>query len=357
MLLPGRHASVDADGYRYAFQGQERDDEVKGDGNSYNYKYRMHDPRLGRFFAVDHLFKEYPWNSPYAFSENFVIAGTEIEGLESGWVIDGSNLVEVDGPRMDAFSTVDEAEYAYYQGFTDAAEFYKEMERQNASMEFASRIPLVRDKNEGTITCNCSVCVANKARYHYLGGPNSIGGGIATGMAEMGGEIAIGAALAPLARGFALFKKSKLARAAAAKLDDVPLPEFIDEGIRLNPQGLAKPKVIPLNNASRKITSVDGLVNSSTKVSKEGSKVTRYDRVGSYEDAVREFNQIEGLKDVKKIETQYGTGYAGKLEDGSTISVRPSSKKTQNPTIQINPAGAGKGEKTVFRYNTPENGG
>jgi hypothetical protein len=31
--------------YRYGFNGQEKDDEVKGSGNSYNYTYRMHDPR------------------------------------------------------------------------------------------------------------------------------------------------------------------------------------------------------------------------------------------------------------------------------------------------------------------------
>ncbi|WP_338390349.1 polymorphic toxin type 47 domain-containing protein [Aureibacter tunicatorum] len=47
-----------------------------------NYKYRMHDPRIGRFFAVDPLTKDYPWNSPYAFSENRVIDGVELEGLE-----------------------------------------------------------------------------------------------------------------------------------------------------------------------------------------------------------------------------------------------------------------------------------
>ena len=48
-----------------------------------NYKYRMHDPRVGRFFAVDPLSRDYPWNSPYAFSENKVIAWLELEGLES----------------------------------------------------------------------------------------------------------------------------------------------------------------------------------------------------------------------------------------------------------------------------------
>jgi RHS repeat-associated protein len=68
--------------YRYGFQGQESDDEVKGEGNSVNYKYRMHDPRVGRFFATDPLENKYPANSPYAFSENNVIHAVELEGLE-----------------------------------------------------------------------------------------------------------------------------------------------------------------------------------------------------------------------------------------------------------------------------------
>jgi RHS repeat-associated protein len=68
--------------YRSGFQGQEEDDELKGDGNSVNYEFRMHDPRLGRFFAIDPLFKSFPHNSSYAFSENVVINAIELEGLE-----------------------------------------------------------------------------------------------------------------------------------------------------------------------------------------------------------------------------------------------------------------------------------
>ncbi|MGY5351350.1 RHS repeat domain-containing protein [Wenyingzhuangia sp. IMCC45533] len=79
MLVPNRHGGTD---YRYGFQGQEKDNEVKGEGNSLNYKYRMHDTRVGRFFAVDPLAAEYPHNSPYAFSENRVMDGIELEGLE-----------------------------------------------------------------------------------------------------------------------------------------------------------------------------------------------------------------------------------------------------------------------------------
>jgi hypothetical protein len=65
------------------------DNEVKGTGNSINYKFRMHslsrfygNPRVGRFFAVDPLAPKYPHNSPYAFSENRLIDGVELEGLE-----------------------------------------------------------------------------------------------------------------------------------------------------------------------------------------------------------------------------------------------------------------------------------
>ena len=71
MLVPNRHGSSNS--YRYGFQGQEKDDELKGEGNSLNYTFRMHDPRVGRFLSLDPLAPQYPHNSPYAFSDNRVI--------------------------------------------------------------------------------------------------------------------------------------------------------------------------------------------------------------------------------------------------------------------------------------------
>lgn len=44
--------------------------------------FRMHDPRVGRFFSVDPLSPEYPWYSPYQFAGNKVIAFRELEGAE-----------------------------------------------------------------------------------------------------------------------------------------------------------------------------------------------------------------------------------------------------------------------------------
>ena len=54
----------------------------KGEGNSVNFKFRMHDPRVGRFLSLDPLAPKYPHNSPYVFAENRVIDGVELEGLE-----------------------------------------------------------------------------------------------------------------------------------------------------------------------------------------------------------------------------------------------------------------------------------
>ncbi len=80
MLLPNRHGN--SSDYRYGFQGQEMDNEIKGEGNSLNYKFRMHDPRINRFFATDPLQHRYSYNSPYAFAENKLIMFPELEGLE-----------------------------------------------------------------------------------------------------------------------------------------------------------------------------------------------------------------------------------------------------------------------------------
>jgi RHS repeat-associated protein len=79
--------SCDTDGafaanYRFGFNGQQKDDEVAGKGNSVDFKFRGYDPRLGRFRSVDPLANSYPWNSTYAFAENSPIMGIDLEGKE-----------------------------------------------------------------------------------------------------------------------------------------------------------------------------------------------------------------------------------------------------------------------------------
>ena len=79
MLLTGRSWEAGS-GYRFGFQNQELDNELWE--GAVNYKFRMEDPRLGRFFSIDPISSTYPFNSPYAFSENRLIDCRELEGLE-----------------------------------------------------------------------------------------------------------------------------------------------------------------------------------------------------------------------------------------------------------------------------------
>lgn len=41
-LVPNRHGSSGS--YRYGFNGKEKDDEIKGEGNSIDFGSRMYDP-------------------------------------------------------------------------------------------------------------------------------------------------------------------------------------------------------------------------------------------------------------------------------------------------------------------------
>ncbi len=83
MLMPERkYQASSASSYRYGFNGKENDNELKGEGNQQDYGLRIYDARLGRFLSVDPLSEEYPWNSSYAFAENDVVRGIDIEGAE-----------------------------------------------------------------------------------------------------------------------------------------------------------------------------------------------------------------------------------------------------------------------------------
>lgn len=74
----------------WKFQGQELSEDLEL--NMYEFKYRMHDPSIGRFIQVDPLAEDYVYNSTYAFSENRVIDSYEREGLERFFAADGSQI-------------------------------------------------------------------------------------------------------------------------------------------------------------------------------------------------------------------------------------------------------------------------
>jgi RHS repeat-associated protein len=88
---------------KLTFQGQEEQDEH--DLGWYQFKWRMHSPEIGRFMTIDPIAEDYYYNSTYAFSENKLIDGIEMEGLERWKTVGDKNGVQVSWiPASDHFN-------------------------------------------------------------------------------------------------------------------------------------------------------------------------------------------------------------------------------------------------------------
>jgi len=83
----GYNGNVSPDGnslaQKWKFEGQELNEDLGLD--VYEWKYRIHDPAIGRFWQVDPLTEDYEWMTTYQFSSNQPIHAPELEGLESGY--------------------------------------------------------------------------------------------------------------------------------------------------------------------------------------------------------------------------------------------------------------------------------
>jgi RHS repeat-associated protein len=92
MLQPGR--VYNSPEYRYGFNGMEKDDEIKGDGNSYTTHFRQYDPRLARWLSVDPKTQELPSYGPYISMRNNPIFNIDPLGdLDSPYfTVDGDFL-------------------------------------------------------------------------------------------------------------------------------------------------------------------------------------------------------------------------------------------------------------------------
>ncbi len=79
MVMPGRKYEPTS-GYRYGFNGKEKDNEVKGENNQLDFGNRVYDPRLGHWLSVDPEAKRYPGYSPYNYALNTPISAVDPDG-------------------------------------------------------------------------------------------------------------------------------------------------------------------------------------------------------------------------------------------------------------------------------------
>jgi RHS repeat-associated protein len=77
-----KERSFSSPDYKHGFNGMEKDEELKGSGNSYDFGARIYDPRLGRFLNMDPLSGKYPNISPYVFAANSPILFIDNNGEE-----------------------------------------------------------------------------------------------------------------------------------------------------------------------------------------------------------------------------------------------------------------------------------
>jgi RHS repeat-associated protein len=78
--LPNRAWSDGNRGYRFGFNGKEKDSETASD--NYDFGARIYDGRLGRWLSLDPLMKKYPDQSTYLFCLNSVLMFKDIDGRD-----------------------------------------------------------------------------------------------------------------------------------------------------------------------------------------------------------------------------------------------------------------------------------
>lgn len=66
--------------YGYGYQGSEKDNEIKGNGNSYTTHFRQLDPRVGRWLTIDPKASSLPWQSVYCSMHNNPIWHNDVLG-------------------------------------------------------------------------------------------------------------------------------------------------------------------------------------------------------------------------------------------------------------------------------------
>ncbi len=84
----------------------------------YQFKARDHDPQIGRFWQIDPLTDNFPYNSTYAYAENRPIDGIDLEGKEF-WRTVGNILTDPANPPAHIAIYIAQKK-AEYQGSIDA---------------------------------------------------------------------------------------------------------------------------------------------------------------------------------------------------------------------------------------------
>lgn len=80
MSMPGKSQQIAGEAYKFGYQGSEKDNELRGIGNSYTTLYRQLDPRVGRWISIDPKADLTPALSPYSSMNGNPIIHNDVNG-------------------------------------------------------------------------------------------------------------------------------------------------------------------------------------------------------------------------------------------------------------------------------------
>jgi len=162
MMLPGRSES--ADDYRYGFNGMEKDDEVSGSSNSYDFGARLYNPRVGRWLSRDPREDNFPENSPYQSMDNSPIMKNDPNGESAIVTVDkSSKTIKVtshmvfygaDGSTAIATESASDIEDAWNAG---AQNYFVEIDGEQYSVEFEITSEFKQNITSSEITNNTDI--------------------------------------------------------------------------------------------------------------------------------------------------------------------------------------------------------
>lgn len=137
--------------YRFGFNGMEKDDEIKGNGNSLDFGARILDPRVGKFLSTDPFEGKLPQYSPYTAMGNNPIFYIDVDGKyftgDTDFVVDlyaqVSAIAAGDGIYADrakkfkaALERMDESDIEFFIEVDRDVQFIGQAEHGETSFDF-----------------------------------------------------------------------------------------------------------------------------------------------------------------------------------------------------------------------------
>jgi len=160
MAMPNRSGQNDElnnNGYRFGFNGMEKDDEIKGAGNSYDFGARLYDARIGRWLSMDPLSSKYPDHSPYTFVGNMVLIAIDPDGKKIQFV----NVIEkqftISGKTFKAWVSIGSADL----NSNDYKTLINKIDEMRLKSESFDKLYEILDKKEEIINISINTALVS----------------------------------------------------------------------------------------------------------------------------------------------------------------------------------------------------